>query len=193
MADLLSTVQLTHHKWLNLFKTTYRNNAGRIGEWIFASRGRDNFNEPLNKPNAVTIVPIWNHEGERRLVLTKEFRIPLEAHEYGFPAGLLEKDESIEDCVRRELKEETGFGLLRVIRTSPMLASSAGMTDETSVMVFVECEYGSAQQLEDDEDIQVVSLTHAEVRKWVKKPLMYSAKAWPVLLMFEQMGSLEMK
>jgi hypothetical protein len=74
------------------------------------------------------------------------------------------------------------------------MPSSAGMTDETSVMVFADCTFGDGeQQLEHSEDIEVILLSHADVCEWAKKPLMFAAKTWPVLLMYEQMGSLEMK
>lgn len=194
--EILSTRQITAEKWLNLYESTYRKD-GKISKWGFVSRHRGDDNKPISTtiPNAVVTVPILvMPDGERKLVLIREFRVPIETYEYHFTAGLKEKDESIEDCVRRELKEEAGFDLLKICRVSPIMPSSAGMTDETSVMAFAECTFGDGkQQLEHSEDITVILLNHAEVCEWAKKNLMYAAKTWPVMLMFEQMGTLEMK
>jgi hypothetical protein len=61
-------------------------------------------------------------------------------------------------------------------------------------MVFAECTLGNGkQQLDQSEDIEVILLSHCEVCKWAKKNVTFAAKTWPVLLMYEQMGSLGMK
>ena len=209
--NILQTSKLTDYKWLNLYESTYEKD-GRQGKWSFASRKRDANNNRIDRPNAVVTVPVlvtpnphlnplgqFRHLGEeclmeRKLVLIKEYRIPIQTYEYHFTAGLLEEGETIEDCVRRELKEEAGFDLLKINRISPPLPSSAGMTDESAVMVFADCTSGdSKQQLESSEDIEVILLNHAEVCEWAKKPLMYAAKTWPVMIMYEQMDSLELK
>ena len=73
------------------------------------------------------------HTSENKLVITREYRVPLDDYEVGFPAGLVDAGESVEQAVRRELKEETGLNLSRVICTSPPLYPSAGMTDESVI------------------------------------------------------------
>lgn len=194
--EILSTRQITSEKWLNLYESAFRKD-GKTSKWGFVSRRRGDGNSCISTtfPNAVVTVPILvMPNGERKLVLIKEYRVPIETYEYHFTAGLLEKGETIENCVKRELKEEAGFDLLKINRISPIMPSSSGMTDETSVMVFADCTYGDGkQELEHSEDIEVILLNHAEVCEWAKKDLMYAAKTWPVLLLFEQIGSLEMR
>jgi ADP-ribose pyrophosphatase len=188
----LVTTKLTDERWLNLYKTTFKH-RGKDGSWLFASRERGPKGEPLDKTNAVVVVPILvASEGERKLVLIKEYRIPIQTYEYHFPAGLLEKGESVEDCVRRELKEETGFDFLKINHVSKPLVSSSGMSDESVVMVFADCTYGNGkQQLEATEDIEVILVAHNEVREWVGNDVVFAAKTWPVLLMYQQIGSFE--
>lgn len=209
--EILSTRQITTEKWLNLYESTYRKD-GKISKWGFASRRRGDGNSVIDAANAVVIVPVlWTpYKGnspsanlnpelqpaffEKRLVLIKEFRVPIETYEYHFPAGLLEKGESVDECVKRELKEEAGFDLLKIRRISKRLISSAGMSDESAIMVFADCILGDGkQQLEHSEDIQVIPLSHAELCEWLDKDVLFAAKTWPVLLMYQQMGSLEMK
>ena len=67
--------------------------------------------------DAVVVVPY--HTGYKKLVVTREFRVTLGDYEYGFPAGLIEKGESVEQATRRELTEETGLSVTRFTRISP--------------------------------------------------------------------------
>lgn len=43
------------------------------------------------------------------LLLQKQFRPPLDKVAIEMPAGLIDKDETPEECAVRELKEETGY------------------------------------------------------------------------------------
>ena len=127
--------KLTDLKWLNMFEVAYVDKNGRNKSWQIATRAR----EPkcvtgrFTNPDAVVIVPF--HTPENKIDITREYRVPLADYEYGFPAGLVDDGESIEQAARRELKEETGLTLTRVIDISPPIYSSAGMTDESVVMV----------------------------------------------------------
>jgi len=193
--NIHKTTKLTDQRWLNLYETTF-DKDGKEGKWVFASRRRvgvENF--PGMEPNAVVVVPVLVYpDGTRKLVLIKEYRVPIQTYEYHFPAGLLEKGETVEECVKRELKEEAGFDLLAIRRRTPPLVSSAGMSDETAVMVFADCTPGDGKQaLETHEDIEVLLLTHQQVSEYADKCLMYAAKTWPVLFMYQQLGSLDLR
>jgi ADP-ribose pyrophosphatase len=188
--NILKVDKLTDEKWLNLFATTYEHN-GHTGRWLFASRRPRPYGG--RQADAVIIVPLLRNPGEpTRLVLIREFRVPVGGYVYGFPAGLLEPGESVEDTVRRELLEETGLELSAVRRVSPPLFATSGLTDETAALAFVEVR-GSAEaaHLEAGEDITVVLLDYAGVRRlcadadaWV------DTRVWVVLYMYEQLGQL---
>ena len=92
--------------------------------------------------------------------MVKEFRVPVGDYVYGLPAGLIDPGENIENTVRREIHEETGFEVTAIKRITPPLYSSSGLTDETAAMAFVDVRSTpqSKQALEGSEDIEVLLL-----------------------------------
>jgi ADP-ribose pyrophosphatase len=123
-------------------------------------------------------------------VVTREYRVALAGYEYGFPAGLVEAGESPEAAARRELREETGLEATRVLKTSPCLYSSAGMTDESMVMVYLECTGEPSTEGNDaSELIEVLLLSPEEAgRLCSDSTLRFDAKAWLVLSGFAAAG-----
>jgi ADP-ribose diphosphatase len=192
--DILKVEKLTHEKWLNLYATTFRHN-GHTGRWVFASRkpGDDPY-KVADRCDAVLIVAVLREPGRPpRLVLEKEFRVPVGDHVIGLPAGLLDPGESVEDTVRRELREETGFEVTKIHRITPPLYSSSGMADEAAAMAFVDCAStpeGKAE-LQDSEMIEVLLLDYDEVCRMCDEPgPRIDAKAWTTLYMYRQLGKL---
>ncbi len=190
--EIIKTEKLTSERWVNLFVRTFRN-KGHEGRWSFASRG-DGTPPPPGHSDAVVIVPILRGRGRPpRLVMLREYRVPVSDYIYAFPAGLGEKGESPEDVARRELKEETGLEIVAVNRVSPPVYSSAGLTDESAVLVFVTAKAppGSVTAHEESEEIEVVLLDHAEVVALCNSSARIDGKAWAVLLMYQMLGRLK--
>ena len=112
--------------------------------------------------------------------------------EYGFPAGLVDAEESVEEAVRRELMEETGLKLTQIIKRSPVLYSSAGMTDESVSIVYVECEGEvSTAGNEGSEQIEVLFVSADQAGTLCRdSTLKFDAKAWPVLCRYAEHGDI---
>jgi ADP-ribose pyrophosphatase len=190
--EIVRVEQLTDEKWLNLFAATYTNGE-KDGRWLFASRHRKPY-DPNAAPDAAIIVPILlTPDQPPRVVLIKEYRVPLGGYIYAFPAGLVDDGESIEETVRRELLEETGFEVTCIKRITTPLCSSAGLTDEMSPLVFVDVRStpNAKQKLDGMEDIEVVLLDYQQVCQMVENTTVrFDAKAWTILFMFQQLGKL---
>lgn len=188
---ILKLDKITDEKWLNLFAATYEHN-GHSGRWVYASRKPSGV--PNSKPDAVVIVPILHAEGQPpRLVMIKEFRVPVGGYDYAFPAGLLEEGEAIEEAVRREMLEETAMEVVRIRKISPPLLASAGLTDEAAVLAYVDVHATAEtkQKLEESEDIEVILLDYEQVCRLCDQPdLPLDARAWSALFMFQQLGKL---
>jgi ADP-ribose pyrophosphatase len=177
-------------RWLNLFEADFETCDGKHGTWAFASRStKPTLGPNPLVPNAVVIVPLWRSGDETRLVVVREFRIPIGDYEYAFPAGLKDDDESVIEAAARELREETGLELIRVVRVSPAVVSSAGMSDEAVRIVIVECRgTPSSEHCEGVEDIEVHLMDQQAVLRLASSEEKISGKAWPIMLMFGLVG-----
>ncbi len=185
---IIRSQKLTNLKWLNMFNVAYTDKNGENKIWQVASRKKEPkcVTGDFSRPDAVIIVPY--HTTREAIVITKEYRVPLADYEYGFPAGLVDAGETVSDAARRELAEETGLNLTRVLRVGPPIYSSAGMTDESVSMVYVECEgRPSKSGNEGTEDIEVIFLSAPEAsRLCAKTSIKFDAKAWLVLTHFAE-------
>jgi ADP-ribose pyrophosphatase len=184
--------KLTDLKWLNMFDVKYVDKNGRNRSWQVASRAKSPkcVTGQYEIPDAVVIVPF--HIGEKKVVITKECRVPLADYEFGFPAGLVDEGETLEAAARRELLEETGLNVTRFIKVSPPIYSSAGMTDEAVAMVYVECDgKPSIARNDEAEFIEVELVSPSEALQLCENPaLKFDAKAWLVLFKFAENGYL---
>ncbi len=189
---LIQTERVTSNPFVNLFRSEYRNQKGRTSSWFFASR----LEAPRvqtniwDRPDAVVIVP-W-HVKRRQLVVIREFRVVLGGYQIGFPAGLMDPGETVVETARRELFEETGLTLSRVIRCSPPVYSSSGVTDESVSLVYAECDgVPSDAANESSEDIQVVFMgADAAGRMIADHRLKVDVKTWMALSEFARHGTI---
>ena len=187
---IIDSTIINKSKFVNLAAVTYQDKSGNTKQWHMVSRG----DQPkcitgrIQYPDAVIIVPY--HHRENKLVVIKEFRIPVGGYQYGFPAGLLDPGENIDVAAGRELREETGLELVRIYRYSPAVFSSAGITDESISVVFVEAEgTPSIRHNEDSEDIEIFLMDQENVRELMQRTdIVFGARAWLIMDAFVRMG-----
>ncbi len=187
---IIKTEKLTDYNHLNMFKIMYLDRDGSQRSWFIASRDSEPkcVTKRFSVPDGVIIVPF--HTERNKLVVVKEFRVAVGDYKYGFPAGLIDEGETAAEAAKRELKEETGLILKRILKISPPVFSSTGMTDETTSIVYVECggelsDMGNSSS----EDIQSFFASKEDVAALcADSNLKFDAKAWLILSSFSENG-----
>lgn len=132
-------------KWLKLSAKNFTDRLGHAGEWTYVERviGRQ----------AVAIIATTRQTGS--LVVIRQFRIPLEAWVWEFPAGLVDEGEAIDQAAWRELQEETGYDGSIVAISQPGV-SSPGLSTEEIHLVHMTCpEAAGPHARESSEAIEV--------------------------------------
>ena len=195
LMSIKSITTLADTKYLKLYNAEYTNKSGKSRNWSIASRkdldtlNNTYFNGTEDRIDAVIIVATFvdNATAEDKLVVIKQFRVPLNDYVYEIPAGLIDDGEDFETTVRRELKEETGLDLLKIDYNKTKLKAyiSTGMTDESAALVYCTCVgQVSTDYLEPDEDIEVILLSRQEAKILISSNEKIDIKAFLAIVNF---------
>lgn len=186
---------LAETKYLSLYEAEYENKVGDLRTWTVASRKN---NETLQKQyfenqentNDGVIIAAY-HKEEKKLVIIKQFRIPVNSFVYELPAGLIDLGETANSTIGRELKEETGLELVEVLenRGAKKVYVSTGMTDESLALVFCICTGEvSDENLEDDECIEPLLISQEEAKNLIETKEKFDIKCFLLLQSFALFG-----
>lgn len=185
---------LAQTRFLNLYDAEYENKKGMTKHWMIASRkdydtlSAQYFHKGEEKTDAVVIAAL--HKESEKLVLIKQFRLPLNDYIYELPAGLIDPNETPETTLGRELKEETGLELVSLVKAQDKLYLSAGMTDESVCLMYCICTGEvSIDYLEADEDIEPFLVSREDAEKLLQSGEKLDIKTYLLLQSFVKLGS----
>lgn len=132
----------TSNPYLNLYNLRYDDEVNKkITNYFIASRRKEkdlSVNNPgHDRCDAVMIAPVLPGE---KTVFVRQFRPAINDYIYEFPAGLVDDGETIEQAAERELFEETGLKITKVLRVTKPMYTSVGMSDEAVSIVMAAAE-----------------------------------------------------
>ena len=102
--------------------------------------------------------------GQDKMLLLHEFRMGVNRTVYNLCAGMLEPDESIEECILRELYEETGLKVKHITKILPPSFAAVAISDTTTYIAFVEVEGDFEDHTSENEQIDARFYTKAEIK-----------------------------
>lgn len=197
MNRIKNITSLVETKFISLYNVKYLNKNNEEKNWTVASRKKKEVLEGIylqNKKDKVDAVIICAyHKESEKLVVIKEFRVPINKYIYELPAGLVDSDdENFESAVIRELKEETGLDVIEINKdlSCNQVYLSPGMTDESAAFVYCICEGEiSSEFLEDDEDIEAVLVSKEEAKVLLNNSdVNFDVRAYLTLKTFALLG-----
>ncbi|MDP7976556.1 NUDIX hydrolase [Tardisphaera saccharovorans] len=167
-------------------------------EKVYQSRTFALYREIFQKDDRQISVDIVRHRGavgilpiqDKEVILERQFRYSLNAWILEIPAGTLEEGESDEGCARRELAEETGYSVDKLVKIG-QIAATPGYDDEI-IRLFVAwvSEKPATQHLDQDEVINVVKVRGEELLEKIKRGEVFDGKTVVASLLAKELGYL---
>ena len=171
-------------KYLKNYEITYLNKSGREKKYEMVSRRElQGIEDVGGKPSGVSIVATC----EGKLLLLHEFRMGVNRTVYNLCAGMLESNESIEDCISRELYEETGLRVKTIKKILPPSFAAVAISDTTTYIAFVEAEGTFEDHTSENEQIEAGFYTRDEVSRLLETEP-FSSRAQMAAYFFAEYG-----
>lgn len=169
-------------KYLKNYEITYRNKSGREKKYEIVSRRElSDIKDIGGASSGVSIVATQND----KLLLLHEFRMGVNRKIYNLCAGMIEPGETIEECIARELYEETGLMLKYIKKILPPSYAAVAISDTTTHIAFVEAEGEIADHSSDNEEINAAFYSKAEVSKLLENEA-FSSRAQMAAFFFAE-------
>lgn len=151
-------------KYLKNYELTYINKSGKEKKYEIVSRKELKDPSDLGKlPSGVSIIATM----DSKMLLLHEFRMGINKSIYNLCAGMIEPNETIEECIERELFEETGLKVKKIKKILPPSYSAVAISDTKTYIAFVEAETSEEETQDhtsDNEQIIAGFYTKEEVR-----------------------------
>jgi len=136
--------------------------------------------EVVEFPGAVAILPLLDNE---KLVLIRQYRVPIKSWIYEIPAGTLEPGEDPEKCALRELEEETGYSAKKLEKLLEIYPSPGYSSEIIHIYIARELSKGEPKT-EIDEVIETVEMDLNEALEMIRKGLIKDGKTITALLYY---------
>ncbi|CAI4227367.1 unnamed protein product [Auanema sp. JU1783] len=160
-------------QWLTTRQVQFKAANGVTGVWQSSHRTTKREGALVD---GVDIIAFLIKDNKKFIILVKQYRIPMKGWSLEFPAGLIDKGETVEECAIRELKEETGY----VISSSDIIHKSGGvqgldpgLTDDSIQFVTVNVNGDLAenqnpvQKLDSEEAIDVILVETKDLLRYL--------------------------
>lgn len=144
-------------------KKLYRGKAFDISLYSFSIGNKMVKHEIIEQRNAAAVLAL----DKDKVIMVKQFRYPLK-DVLEIPAGIINKNETSEECAKRELLEETGYiskKMTHLIRYYPFLGYNLQYID---CFLATNLEKISEQKLDEEESITIEKISLNRLIQMIK-------------------------
>lgn len=128
--------------------------------------------EMIRHPGAALIIPFLAKD---KVILLRQLRPVIDSYIYELPAGTLDKGEGPEACARREIIEETGYSAKKITYLGKIFPVP-GYSTERIFIYKAEGLKAVRREAEEDEVIEAMVFTRAQIKRLFKKGKIVDAK-----------------
>jgi len=163
-------------KFLSYYVASYLNRENKIKEYELVSRNKNLTKESFgnNIPAGVGIIAF--NEDLNKILIPREYRLATKRWVYNFPGGLIDKGEDAVTAAKRELFEETGLTVTKVLSHLGPSFGSQAISDEMMETVICTCKGEIINSSFLDEENDVKWYTKEEVLKLIENNELFSAR-----------------
>ena len=171
-------------KYLKNYELTYLNQNGK--EKLYEIVSHHELASPDDLGQRVSGVSIAAFHGDQMLLL-KEFRLGVNRQVYNLCAGMIKDGETMEECISRELYEETGLYVKQIKEILPPAFAAVAMCDILNQIAFVEVEGTPRKDFASpNEEIEAAFYERSEVRKLLEQGAAFSSRAQVIAYFFSR-------
>lgn len=151
-----------------------------VKEMVRLPDGRERPREIVKHPGAVALVPV---DKEGNLLLVRQYRRAAGKVLLEIPAGTREPGEDAEKCAQRELREEIGYNAGKIEHMGGFYSAPGFCTEYLECYLLTDLTEGR-DDADDDEDIEVVSLSAEKALEAIRSGEICDAKSIAGILMW---------
>jgi len=158
---LISLKKVKDGRYLKNYELLYENRAGHEKRYEIVSRHEiEDVSRLGNAVSGISIMAVYRG----KMLLLHEFRMGVNKFIYNLCAGMVEENETMEECIRRELYEETGLSLKKINKIFQPSYAAVALSDVMTQIAFVEAEGEiSEEYMSENELIHPAFYTKEEV------------------------------
>ena len=174
-------------------KTVYSCPIFRVGERYCRSPGNNlRTYIVLDTSDWAIVIPVLETQQGKKFIMVRQWRHGAKDLSLEFPGGVFEKGEDALTAAARELREETGYTAGKIEKLGDFNPNPAIMSNKVHFFLATEMEAPQAQDLDDDEYVEVEIVDFEEALKGMGKPPYIHALTGTAMAMYlrsEKIGS----
>ena len=124
----------------------------------------------LDTSDWAIVIPVLETQRGREFVMVRQWRHGAQDLSLEFPGGVFEKGEEAADAAARELREETGYSADKIEKLGEFNPNPAIMSNKVHFFLASNLKAAQAQELDDDEYVEVETVPWEEVLNGMGKP-----------------------